>query len=93
MARIVNIVPTPVGGFTFAGSVPIDLAYSIHGGSCFDREEVRKAIPQVGPNMARAIANRLGVKMSSRRYDSRAEAYDAAVAYQSVSGLEFEING
>lgn len=93
MKRIVNIIPLPVGGFGFAGSVPIDLAYDIRGGSCFDRKKIREAIPQVGPGMARKIANRVGVKMSSRRYDTQAEAYDAAVSYQTISGLEFEIYG
>ena len=93
MARIVNIIRNPVGGYSFAGSVPIDLAYDIRGGSCFDRQKVREAIPQVGPGMARKIANKLGVKMSSRSYDTSAEAYDAAVSYQTVSGLEFEIYG
>jgi hypothetical protein len=92
MARVVNIIPLPVGGYGFAGSVPIDLAYDIRGGSCFDREKVRKAIPQVGPGIARQMANRLGVKMSSRRYDTQSEAYDAACDYQRVSGLAFDIN-
>jgi len=93
MARTVNIIRNPVGTYSLAGSVPIDLAYSIRGGSCFDRAKVREAIAHSGPGIARKIANNLGVKMASRTWDSATEAYDDAVAYQTVSGLEFNING
>jgi hypothetical protein len=92
MARVVNIIPLPVGGFGFAGSVTIDLAHSIRGGSCFDREKVRNAVSLVGPGMARQMANRLGIKFSTRRFDTRDEAYNAAVEYQRISGLEFDVN-
>ena len=84
----INVIQFPVGTFGFAGSVPVDLAYRITGGSCFDRQKVREAIPQSGTRIAKLLAERLGVKMETKTFETRSEAYDVAAAYVEAHGLE-----
>jgi len=87
----INIIQNPVGTFSYAGSVPVDLAYRLTGGSARDRFAVREAIPMVGPGMARKIAERNGIKMESKTFETRSEAYDVAVAYCEAHNLDCKI--
>jgi hypothetical protein len=84
----ISVIKFPVGTFGYVGSVPVDLAYRITGGTCFARKAVRDAIPLSGPGLAKKIAAREGVKMETRTFETAAEAYDVAVRFVDAHNLK-----
>lgn len=84
----VSIIQFPTGSFGYVGSVPVNMAHKISGGTCFQRKAIADAVVTSGPGLARKIAERQGVSFSTRSFDSRAEALSFAEEFCRVNGLD-----